>query len=101
MTTYTPLVGQINHETYPKSLKDKTPETLRAIIADCKAAIAANPDAEKVRSGYYEDEICYCADELNKRKAQRARTARAFKDDAMRSCGLVKVRGALGGTYWE
>ena len=26
---------------------------------------------------------------------------RADKDDAMRSLGLVKVTGALGGKYWE
>jgi len=32
---------------------------------------------------------------------RRARAARASHDDAMRSIGLVKVRGALGGTYWE
>ena len=23
------------------------------------------------------------------------------REDALRSCGLVKVRGILGGTYWE
>jgi uncharacterized Zn finger protein (UPF0148 family) len=26
---------------------------------------------------------------------------RKERDEAMRSCGLVKVKGALGGTYWE
>lgn len=26
---------------------------------------------------------------------------RRAREDAYRSCGLVKVRGALGGTYWE
>jgi DNA-directed RNA polymerase subunit RPC12/RpoP len=31
-----------------------------------------------------------------KKKAQRK-----ANDDAMRSLGLVKVRGALGGVYWE
>lgn len=31
-------------------------------------------------------------------KANRARKAR---DQAYRDCGMVKVRGALGGTYWE
>ena len=30
----------------------------------------------------------------------RNETRRA-REDAYRSCGLVKVRGALGGTYWE
>jgi hypothetical protein len=35
--------------------------------------------------------------------AKRARAAanRRARDAAMRSCGLVKVRGAMGGTYWE
>ena len=31
----------------------------------------------------------------------RAKRARKAKDEAYRSCGLVKVRGALGGVYWE
>jgi hypothetical protein len=31
----------------------------------------------------------------------RRNTARRAKDDVMRSLGLVRVRGALGGTYWE
>ena len=37
--------------------------------------------------------------ELAKRKKRNQ--ARKARDDAMRSCGLVKVKGALGGTYWE
>jgi len=31
----------------------------------------------------------------------RRSAARRAKDDVMRSLGLVRVRGALGGTYWE
>lgn len=31
----------------------------------------------------------------------RAGINRKAREDAMRSCGLVKVKGALGGTYWE
>ena len=34
-------------------------------------------------------------------RQQRAKANRKAKEDAMRSLGLVKVRGALGGTYWE
>lgn len=34
-------------------------------------------------------------------KRERARESRRARDDAYRSCGLRKVRGALGGTYWE
>ena len=36
-----------------------------------------------------------------RRSNKRARIARRSRDDAMRSIGMVKVRGALGGTYWE
>jgi hypothetical protein len=38
------------------------------------------------------------------RKAERnarARESRNARNDAARSCGLVRVRGAQGGTYWE
>lgn len=37
--------------------------------------------------------------ELAKRKKRNAR--RKEIDDVYRSCGMVKVRGALGGTYYE
>lgn len=39
-----------------------------------------------------------CKRQTRNAKARRARKAR---EAALRSCGLVKVRGALGGTYWE
>lgn len=43
-----------------------------------------------------------CKAFIKKAKANaRSREARKSKDDAMRSLGLVKVKGALGGTYWE
>jgi hypothetical protein len=32
---------------------------------------------------------------------QRKNTARRERDQSMRDLGLVKVRGSLGGTYWE
>lgn len=34
-------------------------------------------------------------------KRRRANRARRERDQVMRDCGLVKVRGAKGGTYWE
>lgn len=34
-------------------------------------------------------------------KKDRKNKARRERDQAMRDMGLVKVRGALGGTYWE
>lgn len=39
------------------------------------------------------------ADEIS--KVHKAALSRKEKNDAMRSLGLTKVRGALGGTYWE
>jgi len=46
-----------------------------------------------------------CAECENKAitKAKRAarNKARRERDQVMRDCGLVKVRGAMGGTYWE
>lgn len=35
------------------------------------------------------------------RRSAKAKKARREREDVLRSCGLVKVRGALGGTYWE
>ena len=34
-------------------------------------------------------------------KRKRRNTIRRERDQAMRDIGMVKVRGALGGTYWE
>jgi hypothetical protein len=41
--------------------------------------------------------------ELAKRmeRNRRAKANRRAREDALKSCGLVKVRGALGGVYWE
>lgn len=39
--------------------------------------------------------------ELKQIKKKEAARRRRERDAAMRSVGMVKVRGALGGTYWE
>ena len=49
------------------------------------------PDAEN---------LCLDCSE-SKGKARHARRARSDRADVMRSLGLVRVRGALGGVYWE
>jgi DNA-directed RNA polymerase subunit M/transcription elongation factor TFIIS len=36
-----------------------------------------------------------------KRRRSKASANRKAREDVLRSCGLVKVRGSLGGTYWE
>lgn len=49
------------------------------------------------------DNYCVkCDDADTHRRAQLRRNAyRRLRDQTMRDMGLVKVRGALGGTYWE
>lgn len=46
------------------------------------------------------DEIKYHGPYKDVKAAKSARN-RKEKDAAMKSLGLVKVKGALGGTYWE
>ena len=36
-----------------------------------------------------------------RKRNARARRNRQARESSLRSCGLVKVRGALGGIYWE
>lgn len=38
---------------------------------------------------------------LKRIKTRRAENKRKAKNEAMESLGLVKVKGNLGGTYWE
>lgn len=42
-----------------------------------------------------------CAECKARGKTKSKSLARAMRDQAMRDCGLVKVRGASGGVYWE
>jgi len=44
---------------------------------------------------------CTTCDGAKRRANDRRRAARRERDQVMRDMGLVKVRGALGGTYWE
>jgi uncharacterized Zn finger protein (UPF0148 family) len=42
-----------------------------------------------------------CEDNTSKAKRAKARANRKARESVLRDCGLVKVRGAMGGTYWE
>ena len=44
---------------------------------------------------------CEACEEGRRKRNARAMANRKARDAALRSMGLVKVRGALGGTYWE
>jgi len=55
----------MNHAEYPASLKAKSSDSLRFIIADCREALKGWPNHPN--AGYYLDEISYCGMELVKR----------------------------------
>lgn len=57
-------------------------------IAGCCAMGLCGPDAAQI-----------ARDKAARRK--RINSNRRARNDAMRSLGLVRVRGALGGVYWE
>jgi uncharacterized Zn finger protein (UPF0148 family) len=48
------------------------------------------------------EKICpTCKRKARQARQARARQARQARESVMRDMGLVKVRGALGGVYWE
>lgn len=55
----------MDHAKYQRQLKDKSVESLRFIIRDCREAIQANP--ENPNNGYYTDEIHYVYAEIKRR----------------------------------
>lgn len=65
---------QIDHADYPRRCRRRSDAELLFVIADAQAALAAMPDGDK--AGYYSDEICYCADELARRRRGGRRKAR-------------------------
>ena len=48
------------------------------------------------------DNLCAACDRAEGLgRGRKPSISRKAREDVMRSLGLVKVRGALGGTYWE
>ena len=45
-----------------------------------------------------DNKCAYCK---HKTVAIKRKAAKKAREDALRSCGLVKVRGSMGGIYWE
>ena len=66
MPAYQPRT--VDHVELPKRFRTLSSDSLRYIVADCRAAINAMPDGENV--GAYLDEINYAADELHRRKGR-------------------------------
>jgi hypothetical protein len=56
----------IDHIDYPRRCRQMSEAELLYTIADCRESLAAWPDS--ANAGAYQDEICYCADELERRR---------------------------------
>ena len=71
-------------------------------IYGCPACITA---AQKMKAPWHDSYLDVWARvdnaEENQAKLHREALRRSAKNQAMRDCGLVRVRGALGGIYWE
>lgn len=52
---------------------------------------------------YDGDGLCNACDKAaaNGKTRKGARAQKRMMESVMQDCGLVKVKGALGGTYWE
>jgi len=92
ITTDNPAGPQIDHAAYPKLCRTRSDAELHFVIADCQAALRAMPDNPK--AGYYQDEICYCADEL-------ARRARGGKRQRPRRPTVDEMAAAAARAAWD
>jgi len=51
---------------------------------------------------YYADGLELSHNDISKLlKTARASASRKAREQAYKDCGLVKIKGALGGAYWE
>jgi hypothetical protein len=80
---------------YIKGMTNETKkEYIMKVCENCRIEIGTK-DGEN---------LCESCDRAQTKKALRNRRARANRrlhDEVMQSCGLTKVRGSMGGTYWE
>jgi hypothetical protein len=85
----------MDHAAYPESLKTKSDQRLRFIMKDAYEAMKANP--ENPNNGYYQDEINYCANELQRRqrgiKAQQTSNLDQLVSDVNQS--LIVAQNSL------
>ena len=73
-------------------------ESQEKYCSDCLCRSACNVVLEDLE--YCQDRFTE-EDEKREGRNKRQRENRRAFNEAMRSCGLVKVKGNLGGTYWE
>ena len=77
------MLKKMDHTMYPLRLRGLSLSSLYFIISDAQAAMRAMPD--NPNNSYYADEVCYCTNELNRRKKGVMGEAEAL--EAMASWG--------------
>lgn len=58
-------------------------------------------EIDGTRDGENRCQACEEAEAQSKNDRAAKNKKRRERDQVLRDCGLVKVRGALGGVYWE
>ena len=82
--------------------RTKTVAELLYIVKDAGEAAKAMRGHDYQAECKYLDQVNDASTELHRRRqAQLKKVRKAEKEKALRDLGLTKVKGALGGTYWE
>lgn len=79
----------------------KTAAELHYIIRDAGQAAEAMRGLDATAEAKYLDQVNDACTELNRRERKAQKVSRVSRDRIARDLGLVKVRGALGGLYYE
>jgi hypothetical protein len=93
-----------------KMKRSEVNQTLRDALECLKGYHAYGEDMRNIGRGYHptgtvgqsvESVMMALANDIKKTTPTDRNKARRDRDDVMRSVGMVKVKGNLGGTYWE
>jgi len=68
---------QMDHAEYQRRVQTMTTDALLYTIRDAQEALAAYPD--NPNASYYQDEICYCAQELQRRRSRGLRDEKLWQ----------------------
>jgi len=88
----------LGREPLPEPRSSESEEIVKYLLVKSKTTGAR---AVIVKDGPRIEESQQPEEYARLRKLAIANRNRAGRDEAYRSAGLVKVRGALGGAYWE
>ena len=81
----------MNHAEYQEKIKSLPSAALRFIAKDAQEAASAMPDGPN--AGYYQDEVCYCAQELQDRINKRVSREEEYQVQLSRIWHILKNAG--------